>query len=129
MSESRAAASRPLLLQQAAQAAVEHLEGVEQRAVAPTAAALDALALLPAEVPRTGRDGREVIAQLASVGGPAMHGSVRTIGRPPFPPLSLYCRCLAAASVRDCPVGVKRARDSCHSAECHVSQPNSVDRL
>ena len=65
---------RPLLMQ-AAQAAADHIEGLSQRSVAPTAAALAALEEMGSEIPLRGRDPKELLAELARVGGPAMHGS------------------------------------------------------
>lgn len=63
------------LLRQAAEAAIEHIAGLPERAVAPTPAALAALAALPSAVPEHGRDASEVLRELAEVGGPAMHAS------------------------------------------------------
>merc|ERR1719262_811415 len=60
------------LLRQAADAAIEHLAALPDRAVAPTPAAL---AALPSAVPAHGRDASEVLRELAEVGGPAMHAS------------------------------------------------------
>ena len=67
--------AREPLLRQAADAAIEHLAGLPDRAVAPTPAALAALAALPSAVPEHGRDASEVLRELAEVGGPAMHAS------------------------------------------------------
>ena len=67
--------AREALLRQASEAAIEHLAGLADRAVAPTPAALAALAALPSAVPEHGRDAAEVLRELAEVGGPAMHGS------------------------------------------------------
>ena len=67
--------AREPLLRQAAEAAIEHLAGLPDRAVAPTPAALAALAALPSAVPEHGRDASEVLRELAEVGGPAMHAS------------------------------------------------------
>ena len=67
--------AREPLLRQAAEAAIEHLAGLPDRAVAPTPAALAALAALPSAVPAHGRDASEVLRELAEVGGPAMHAS------------------------------------------------------
>ena len=63
------------MLMQAAQAAADHIEGLSQRSVAPTAAALAALEEMGSEIPLRGRDPKELLAELARVGGPAMHGS------------------------------------------------------
>ena len=67
--------AREAILRQAAEAAIEHLAGLPDRAVAPTPAALAALAALPSAVPAHGRDASEVLRELAEVGGPAMHAS------------------------------------------------------
>ena len=67
--------AREAILRQAAEAAIEHLAALPDRAVAPTPAALAALAALPSAVPEHGRDASEVLRELAEVGGPAMHAS------------------------------------------------------
>ena len=67
--------AREAILRQAAEAAIEHLAALPHRAVAPTPAALAALAALPSAVPAHGRDASEVLRELAEVGGPAMHAS------------------------------------------------------
>ena len=88
--------AREPLLRQAADAAIEHLAGLPDRAVAPTPAALAALAALPSAVPEHGRDASEVLRELAEVGPAAESGlgarvALRRVHaaapwRPPPPP-------------------------------------------
>ncbi len=66
-----ALAGRPALLEEAARRARAYLAGVADRGVAPTPAAVDALARLDFPLPATGRDAAEVLALLDEAGSPA----------------------------------------------------------
>ena len=72
---------RPLLMQ-AAQAAADHIEGLSQRSVAPTAAALAALEEMGSEIPLRGRDPKELMAELffvqESIGDSLIFASTET---------------------------------------------------
>jgi glutamate/tyrosine decarboxylase-like PLP-dependent enzyme len=64
-------ATRTAVLKHAAQAAVDYLEGLDGRPVAPTAESTKALAALRAPLPDSKTDPGEVVRLLSEVGGPA----------------------------------------------------------
>jgi glutamate/tyrosine decarboxylase-like PLP-dependent enzyme len=64
-------ATRTAVLKQAAQAAVDYLEGLDDRPVAPTAESTKALVALRGPLPDSKTDPGEVVRLLSEVGGPA----------------------------------------------------------